>query len=113
MFVFPVGFDITKVILTHLERNSEHQHSEDESPECPVPKHLRVGEKKEAVSGYIGSHNPPHGLVNILQVVFFLTASTEQKRADRHLHVKSAAAKDNLLRKKHSLRLSSKACKVQ
>lgn len=28
-------------MLTHLECNSEHQHSEDESPEGPVPKHLQ------------------------------------------------------------------------
>lgn len=28
-------------LRTYLERNGEHQHSKDESPEGPVPKHLR------------------------------------------------------------------------
>lgn len=28
-------------VRTHLERNGEHQHSKDKSPEGPVPKHLQ------------------------------------------------------------------------
>lgn len=45
-------------VPTHLERNSEHQHSEDESPEGPVPKHLRDKRGREArVRGY-GGHTP-------------------------------------------------------
>lgn len=34
---------------THLESNSEHQHSKDKSPEGPVPKHLRGRDRKMSV----------------------------------------------------------------
>ncbi len=56
-------------VRTHLERNGEHQHSKDESPEGPVPKHLRG---KRGRGGLVATINrtplPPciHGLVNIL-----------------------------------------------
>lgn len=44
---------------THLERNSEHQHSKDESPEGPVPKHLQVERRR---TGLVAT-SCIHGLV--------------------------------------------------
>lgn len=81
MFLYPLF--LSRHRFTHLERNGEHQNSEDESPKGPVPKHLQKEDKKKKVNGHIKSHNSPHG--SVLQCIY-----EHKKGADRHLHFISA-----------------------